>query len=347
MKNKTTPAPLKLVKKWKQAVPNIYDDLDEIQHLKTSRAIQWPDYCELPIGATAAYMESSGKFSDFECTILASEITACWTWRRNKIVYDFDENLAAVLAEQSEDMRDTDVLPVDLFFALPFPCCYIKAPIFDGFDGFWVWIEFDLNEIRNELRIQLVSEDGKSSVPSVLHLYPGHTLKECRISTEKTISKNAGTHYSFSKTELDRVLKPLQLVLYLLSENAEIDQSDQETRTDEKQKVDHVEKEQNNADVEKIKTPKSIKDQYKEIHSNDVGVYFGAAFRSSRNSYNSEPGEKLAATGRKTRPHVRRGHWHHYWYGKAGDRKLKLKWTAPILVNANLGEIGTVIIPVK
>lgn len=36
------------------------------------------------------------------------------------------------------------------------------------------------------------------------------------------------------------------------------------------------------------------------------------------------------------RPHMRRGHWHHYWVGSRDndeERKLILKWVAPIMIN--------------
>lgn len=47
---------------------------------------------------------------------------------------------------------------------------------------------------------------------------------------------------------------------------------------------------------------------------------------------------KESEAGKSIRPHFRRGHWHTYWLGKrtAKDRKLVLRWVAPIMVNISI-----------
>ena len=51
------------------------------------------------------------------------------------------------------------------------------------------------------------------------------------------------------------------------------------------------------------------------------------------------------------RPHMRRGHWHHFWTGpmdSAQDRKLVLKWLPPIFVGSSQdGEMPVTLHKVK
>lgn len=41
-------------------------------------------------------------------------------------------------------------------------------------------------------------------------------------------------------------------------------------------------------------------------------------------------------------PHSRKGHWHHFWTGKRGteERKLILKWVAPMFINGGTDEVS-------
>ena len=345
MKKDSIPAPLKAVKQWKQAIPGIYEHLDQLAGLKQQGKLQWPDYCKLPIGAAMTFLLETGRFSPLNASSLAAEATACWMWRRNKVIYSFDRDLAAALVEQAADIKDTDTLPTDLLFNLPYPCIYIQTPISplgDKYDGFWVWIEYDFNTQTSELRIQWLLADGKKSIPCVLHLAPGKTLKDCKADTMQTIQQHLNLPVHLPSTA-NLVLEPLQLVLYLLAENADVTPK---STTPTKSATPTQEKEPSSG------TPRIVRDQYKEIKPNDVGVYIGAALRKARQSSESAEGAAGSAgnrggAGTPRRAHLRRGHWHHYWYGSKGERRLKLKWTAPMVIHAEQGEIGTVIVPVK
>lgn len=130
----------------------------------------------------------------------------------------------------------------------------------------------------------------------------------------------------------ETVLEPLQLVLYILAENADVTRKYQPK----------VKKDSSGA-------VRIIKDQFKELQINDVGVYVGAALRKSRKEKSQKSdsrGGSGAGVGKC--PHVRRDHWHHYWYGpRNGERQLRLKWTAPTTVHPEQAAESTVIIPVK
>lgn len=183
MKKDITPAPLQRVKHWKQTMLGVYDKLDALQNLKKRGTIEWPDYCELPIGVAASYLLAAARYSPMDASAVAAELTACWMWRRNKVIYSFDRDLAAALVEQAADIKDTDTLPTDLLFNLPYPCIYIQTPISplgDKYDGFWVWIEYDFNTQTSELRIQWLLADGKNPYLVCCTLRRAKRLKTAR-----------------------------------------------------------------------------------------------------------------------------------------------------------------------
>ena len=84
-----------------------------------------------------------------------------------------------------------------------------------------MWIEYDFNTQTSELRIQWLLADGKKSIPCVLHLAPGKTLKDCKADTMQTIQQHLNLPVHLPSTA-NLVLEPLQLVLYLLAENADV-----------------------------------------------------------------------------------------------------------------------------
>ena len=166
------------MKLWNKRVSGIYERLDCYYALKAEGKLTWPDYCELPISAAMTLLTEDVHLSMRDAALAGAEVTACWMWRRNKVVYSFDKSLADVLVEQAKDTKDSDILPTDLLYHLPYPCIYIKAKLRKDFDGFWVWVEYDIDKHRSELRIQWVKEDGSISLPSVLHLLPGEELAQ-------------------------------------------------------------------------------------------------------------------------------------------------------------------------
>lgn len=101
----------------------------------------------------------------------------------------------------------------------------------------------------------------------------------------------------------------LQFILYLASENADIQDIPQSQPPRPRKKRGQ------------------ILDKASEVKEKATGVRIGNAIRKIKlPSHSSSQG----GTGAKVRPHSRRGHWHHYWTGpRDGDRRLVLKWTGP------------------
>lgn len=310
--------PLDLVRQWTKRLPGCYDQLDEMRKAD----ISWPDYCVLPVNAACTYL-ASNDISPGE----GASLTACWLWRQNKVIYRFDEDLTDTLAEQAEHMEDTEVLPAELLLHPPYPAVYIKAPnLIEERDGFFYLVDYDVNSGRTELSIQWLTP--YEVLPQVLHLVPGGTIKECMDDMLKTVlsrmeggSELASVMKEAAALMQSEMLKAITLLLYLVSQNADI--------TDDQ--------------PHRKKLRPYIADTKQEIHSYSVGLRIGAVIRKV--AHGSAEGTGL---GSRKRPHSRRGHWHHYWVGPKGAQKLILKWVAPIYINGmKFNDEDVVVYPVK
>lgn len=333
MKERDTP--LKLVRLWPKLLPGCYEQLDHLAGAKTDGEIWWPDYCALPISAAFTLLRGQEGMDDQMSARSAAELTACWTWRQNKIVYSFDPDLASALAAQVEDLTDTDVLPVDLLLHLPYRIIYVKAPgLMEHSDGFFTWIEWDVNRKAPELRVQLVLDDMCHSIPMVLHLIPGGTIQDCVDDTIRT-TQEVNPHpmpVAPAKETASFILTAVQLILYLVSVNADVE--------DEPLPVKSVRT--------GPKTVNLIRDKAGEVSAKQVGIRVGSALRRAT-SHSRHEGNASTVAGSHKRPHTRRGHWHHYWTGpRDGNRELVLKWTAPTFIHPEDGQEDTVVLfPVK
>ena len=76
------------------------------------------------------------------------------------------------------------------------------------------------------------------------------------------------------------------------------------------------------------------KNKFSEVQQWDVGVRFGNSFRKWKKEQYEKSGK---STGIKQRPHSRRAHWSHYWYGHGEDKVRRPKWVAAYFVNSNDG----------
>lgn len=332
MKDKDTP--LRLVRLWAKMCPGVYDELDNCRAAKDTGQMTWPDYCELPITAAFTYLTDVQGLDKAQASAAAAELTACWAWRRSKKVFAFDSDLAEALAAQAEDMQDTDVLPADLLLYLPYPCVYIKVPVLlEHIDGFFVWDEYDTNTGRVELRIQWVTEDMGASFSQVIHLLPEHTLKECIVDTMAESKEHLEMDVDLEDAgvkEARIILSAIQLVLYIISESAELERVPMPVtrgRTD-------------------IHVKPADQDKASSVEEIQVGIRIGAALRKAKYSHTATGGE---GGGSQRRSHTRRGHWHHYWAGPMdGDRKLILKWTAPTVIHPESADVDNIVVyPVK
>lgn len=307
--------PMQLIQKYTQLNPELWNLCEGFVR---DRPRPWDSRCYLPIAAGLA-LKDFLKFP-LEAGYLIPALAA---WRNWKEIYSFDATLAETLFAQAQDETP---IPCEIILSLPFPSIYIEA----GSLKFFASIENDVNDGRFELRFARIDENLNSHA-SCLHLVRGYTLSESlaavfdeglrvaageseeKIAELFAADKDYPCYDEFFK--VDQIGKMLQLVLYICADNADEKESEQ---------------------TEKTYHPSAggaVKDKFREIRKWDVGTYVGATIRNSENSTPKNPGEEHIP-GTSKRPHIRRGHWHHFWAGGSDEKKLIIKWVSPIFVGS-------------
>ena len=76
------------------------------------------------------------------------ELFCCALWRRNKVVYTFDDTLAAELVQQADEWDDSDNLPIEVLLHPPYRCAFISCPgiIDPEIIGFFPFIVRDMDK---------------------------------------------------------------------------------------------------------------------------------------------------------------------------------------------------------
>lgn len=322
-KNDTTPTPLKLVKEFDERFPGAYD---LVEKMRAEPSLEWnKEKCYIPLAATIPIIDKYIIKKDQNTD--PSALAAFSAWRQYKEIYHFDRELAGELYQQADDLED---IPVAVLEILPFPCLYIELED-DVFQGFFVWWEqdfyLDVDTKEYELRFLAVGNDESLEIYH-LHICDGGTLRE---STERTSHKikrglmmqgrtvNGEFIDKYAQEQTQVVSRLVQLVLYICAENADVAENPEQKEI-----------------TRKPSAGTRPKDVYREIRKWDVGVKIGKMIRQQKYYSSGASGH-----GTTKRPHVRRGHYHHYWIGseKDGTRRLILRWVAPTFVNGAADDV--------
>lgn len=343
---KESETPMRMVNIVNGWASRVFQELDQLAELKKNGEKNWPDYCPIPLRFSAPILTekifltknlSLKEMDEFSRLSAVKMMTACWAWKQNKIVYQFDRDLAQVLFEQAKEMQEEDTLPVETLIHLPYPCIYVKNPIKLGdepIDGFFSWIDYDTEGKCAVMHFLSVYDDMRNVSDCCTRLMPGKTIRDCAIDTMSSIDGKINTSGNgFKEQEILESwyfqFQAIQLILYLVSTNAEVE-SGPPPELDNPQKA------------------KRGKKKKSSVRVKNVGVKIGAAIRKAKAKAVTESTNTTGHGSRKS-PHSRRGHWHHYWVGpRDGKRELILKWIAPTFVNLNNGiEDRVVVYPVK
>lgn len=209
---------------------------------------------------------------------------------------------------------------------LPYPAFYIQASGLDlngeQYHGVFVHLEHDINSGDRELRLLYLKPDG-ATMGFPIHIDSSDLAQSMQRTideaTQNSSNPNISIVISSESSALDclsdLLRRTLQIILYICAENAEIAPNSEQAFI--------------------TRRTSTIKDRYAEIRKWDVGFRIGAAIRKYNRRYSPDDPDRTAGTHASPRPHMRRGHWHHYWVGSRSDpdtRKLILKWTPPTIV---------------
>lgn len=268
-------------------------------------------------------------------------------WREHRTIYKFDKTLTNTLGQQAGDTDDSERIPCELLQMLPYKCISVEMHPFAiqqrdiKTGGHGVRLEFTGNMYiyfeekhyctgENTLLVLCEMRDGKM-IDYLLPIPENSTINDARETLQKYIAKMMPeTEISEADVTLEMtpVLIAAQIVLYLQAQNADI----QNAPPGPKRK--------------RVKHGNGTKRQQNPTKIVYVGYRVGKLLRASAVSDNSEPSE----SGKKKRPHARRGHWHHYWVGpknKPDERQLILRWVAPTMIHVGESNDITKVIKIK
>lgn len=319
-----TPAPLLLLREYSGQFPRAWRQIAQIRHSRGETLDWWPDWCYCPIAASVAIISEGNLDAPWMLERIYGNppaiMSALAAWRITKGIYRIEPTLFQELWK----MPLVGNLPVEVFYLLPEWCIYIETPgiVFAGnsIAGFFAYLEYDVNDGRHELRLELIGLD-LDSYSVILHL-GDWDLKESMTRAFKEAYRcqhildiNIPEPIEAEINNGAKGLTPfLNLVLYICSVNADFGRSG---------KPNHP---------SKGPTRKGKLQVANEPRTWEVGVRIGPAIKRASATTEAEPGDRTHAS---PRPHYRRAHWHHYWTGPRNDpqrRNLILKWLPPIPV---------------
>jgi hypothetical protein len=250
-----------------------------------------------------------------------SKLNALATWRLSKGIYQFDKDLLNALI--STPLHN---MPVEIFYRIPEWCIYIQYKthldlINQDIEGFFFSLEYDVNNKSTELRF--VFDTGSDLMPFVLHLKNTlhESIKDAFDLSNKYLAKAPSLQgINPIPDEAAEIVAPyvtplISLVLYLCSENHET-------------VLDNKLISENNRFVQPTKTKRGLRFFAVEKPSfYEIGYRVGKTLRQ----YDYD---KPSSESHKTRPHIRRAHWHTYLTGKRTEVQIpSIKWLPPIFVN--------------
>lgn len=337
-KPENLPIPMQMLKDFEKSYPGCWHWVEHIREGKGKDLPDWDDMVYIPLTGTNEILR--GKYNTVN-TNVSCLYAALAAWRQYKEIYSFSPELIETLFEQSDE---DIVIPMDILKCMPYPCIYIAT---DTDAGFFVYWEQDMKTKDIELRFSILDNENRGqkddpyfSVTNLwLHVFPGATVgdgirKGAEIFENNIRRKQGDDIIPMTSDDVCDYCTPIiskliQLVLYICAENAEVEENPETKPYTRKPKPG---------------TPP--KDVRREIRTWDVGVKFASNVRKARESMEIRE-HSVGGNGERNspRPHTRRGHWHHYWTGSetAGNRKLILKWTAPIFVGGNRDDTITTI----
>lgn len=325
--------PLFVLKKITEQYPKAWEQMEMFHSENGSPQLgSWPDWCYAPMSAALAVASKGYDLNKLPIDIrmgmtsVAQAIFAIAPWRLSKEVYVIDEDLKNLLFEQDGELD----VPDEILLQLPYPCFYVELPNTyyraDKIHGFFVTLEYDVNNGDKELKPVFLTDDGDIFSYSI-HI-GAKTIEESVDMLDKQALENTNGDKELKRLALRAMqdsaetkifLKQiLQVILYILAQNAEITPSSEQSFI--------------------TKRGKTVKDKYSEIRKWDVGIRVGAAIRQQKAKEQSRKKEYKESEHQSPRPHMRRGHWHHFWTGPKAqpeERKLILKWLSPMAIAAN------------
>lgn len=338
---------LDLLNTIRQRYTGIYDHLDGI---RIAGLANRPDHIYMLLEEAANLLAQTicehfngrlqmRKFDDKEKLINESNsIFMMYHWRNDKKIYKFNRDLVESLIQQADQSDEYSIkIPADILLHLPYNGLFIEADIGYNIIGFITTLDYrdetyglSVYAICDHQIENFNSNKSVSPLRLGIPLVKGKTIGECldisTVNTEFITDKDyddKDLYITKFKKYIKKIkMRILNVILYAIAANADIAKNPAQAR------------------IYKPRQPSSrIKDKLSEIESFDVGVNIGRTLRVCNESDNKDYSDKETRyyntnRGSKKSPHIRCGHYHHYWVGKRDtpERKMILKWIPPTFI---------------
>lgn len=324
--------PLKMLRALTTQYPIVWKEMEEFHDMNgTASSVSWPEWCYAPIEAALTVVSDGHDLSRLSMNEVSAVVTCAQLvsvlapWRLSKEVYVINEDIKDLLFEQKDDID----IPVDILMHLPYQCFYVELhnTYFDNekIHGFFVSLDYNVKLHERDLKLTFLSENGDSFTYPI-DLDAGTIENSIKKLNEqlaehakgnKKLEKYAEADPAKDEETITFIKQVMQVVLYILAQNAEIAPDEEQATVTKRGKV--------------------IKDKYSEIRKWDVGERIGATIRQQKMKASDSDSEPT--THNSPRPHMRRGHWHHFWTGPKNEpenRLLVLRWLSPMVIAADL-----------
>ena len=294
--------------------PNAWRQVEQFRARRGHDLPKWPGWCFLPMaGWHNIVCRDQGGSIPIHIGPDIGRLAAVGTWRYSQGVYRFDKDIYASLWSTAI----AGDIPAEVLLRLPEWCLYVETPgcRFAGapLHGFFVHLEWDVNDQRHELRLVLDGEQMLLPVPIHLGQWSlAHAVE--RVIIEATRHIPAGTLVQVPSgqviEELSGMYGPLlSLVLYLCSDEPDYGPTQRPTRP----------------------RPKRTKAGWRLFPASGPRIWIIGEDTGRRIRVSTQ--KNSATTDRTVRPHLRRAHWHGFWTGpRDGQRRFRYKWLSPIFV---------------
>ena len=247
---------------------------------------------------------------------------------------------------KAADVSDTEILPSEFILHLPYECVQIEGlPIeivldvlgqkpakYNGVALITIMQPGTVDPDYPCLYMVWENINHKGSEDFYLPIIPGGTILDGydrlhSIADEDTIHQQ-------SSVAMTRIA--IQFILYLMAINADVEES-----ASDEENADSISAPYSTVGPAKKGWHKSNHQRGKKSLLYHVGYHVGPSLGAADSGDNH-------LSGITVRPHIRRGHWQHYWRGpRDGERERILKWKSPIIVKGDMGDDLPTLISVK
>ena len=165
--------PLPLVRQWSNLIPHCWESLDELTaKIRATQPSNMAAEAELYAAMSIVQAHVANGSLPVEIVHASFELFCCALWRHSKVVYSFDNTLAAELVQQADEWDDSDNLPIDVLLHPPYRCAFISCPgvIDPEIIGFFPFIVRDMDKGTPVFYVCVVYKTFSTLTLSLIHI---------------------------------------------------------------------------------------------------------------------------------------------------------------------------------